>query len=136
MPREPDLAKREAWRRRLEEFERGNGTIAEFCRRAGVPVRSFYYWRQRVQPGISSAASHRQRHGTATADQHARFVHRSRRAGTKPTLKFVPIEITERPSIEVHLPHGARMMVPSQDRDAIGVVIAALLRDPQERQPC
>jgi hypothetical protein len=38
MPREPDLAKRRVWQRRLLQFERGNATIGEFCRRAGVRV--------------------------------------------------------------------------------------------------
>ena len=136
MPQKPDLAKREVWRRRLQDFGRGNATIVEFCRRVGVPVWSFYYWRQRLQSGTITAASDRQRHGTATSTRHVRFVHRARRAGTRPRLNFVPIQVTGPRSVEVHLPNGARVTIPCIDRDAIGAVMAALLSDRQEGRPC
>ena len=136
MPQKPDLAKREVWRKRLQDFRRGNATIVEFCRRVGAPVWSFYYWRQRLQSGTITAASDRQRNGTATPTRHARFVHRARRAGAKPRLNFVPIQITGQRSVEVHLPNGTRVTVPCQDRDAIAAVIAALVSDPPERRPC
>ena len=136
MPQKPDLAKREVWRKRLQDFERGNATIVQFCRRVGVPVWSFYYWRQRLQSGTITAASDRQPNGAATPTRHARFVHRARHTATKPRLKFVPIQITGQPGVEVHLPNGARVSVPSHDRDAIATVIAALLTDSQEAWPC
>lgn len=148
MPREFDLAKRKIWRRRLREFERGNESIVEFCRRAGVPVWSFYYWRRRVQHEGIGTTSQRQRHGTRSPAGDARCDHRSRRGRIKPRLKFLPIEIagrsgieitgrsgievTGRPSVEVYLPNGARVTVPCYDRDAIGAVIAALVSDPKE----
>jgi hypothetical protein len=132
MPQKPDLAKRELWRKRLQDFERQNTTIVEFCRRVGAPVWSFYYWRQRLQPATITAASHRQRHRTATPTRH----HRARHAGTKPSLNFVPIQITGQPSVEVHLPNGARLTVPSHDRDAIAAVIAALLSQSPEARTC
>src|SRR6059036_3544769 len=114
MPQKPDLAKREVWRRRLRDFQRGNVTIAEFCRRVGVPVWSFYYWRQRFQSKTIRAASDRQRDGTATAIRDARLVHRARYDRTKPRLKFVPIQITGQHSVEVQLPNGTRVTVPCQ----------------------
>jgi hypothetical protein len=135
MPRVPDPAKREVWRRRLSEFDRGNATIAEFCRREAVAVSSFYRWRQNLE-WVAAAASGRHRQRTTTQDRDARSLDRSRRVGAKPKLKFVPVEITGRSSIEVHLPNGARVTVPCHDRDAIGAVIAALLSDSQEARPC
>lgn len=48
MARKADGAKRELWSRRLREFERVGGAVAEFCRREGVSVASFYEWRRRL----------------------------------------------------------------------------------------
>ena len=45
MSRGLDLARRELWRRRLREFDRGTATVAEFCRRVGVSDAAFYQWR-------------------------------------------------------------------------------------------
>ena len=146
MPQKPDLVKRELWRKRLRDFERGSTTIIEFCRRAGVAVWSFYYWRQRFQPGTSTAASDRQRHGTATPmrrgrgtvmpTRHGRGVRRAARAATKLRMKFVPIQITGQLRVEVHLPRGVRLTVPCQDHDAIAAVIAALVSNSAESRPC
>ncbi len=136
MPQKPDLAKREVWRRRLRDFERGNATIAEFCRRMGVPVWSFYYWQQKLRSGTNTTVSDQVRNGTVTPPRRRRFVHRARHGGTRPELKFVPIHITGQRSVEVHLPNGTRVMVPCQDRDAISAVIAAIMSDSPERRPC
>ena len=131
MPQKLDLVKREVWRKRFQDFERENTTIVEFCRRLGAPVWSFYYWRQRLQPATVVEAS-KPRRGTAITTRHARFVHPARQARPKPSLKFVPIEITGHRRVEVHLPNGARVTVPCQDCDAIGAVMAALLSDAHE----
>ena len=136
MPQKPDLVKREAWRRRLRDFERGNATITEFCRRSGVPVWSFYYWQQRLRAGTIAVACDRQRSGTATPTPRARSVHRARRAPTKPRLNFVPVQLTGGRWVVVHLCNGTRVMVPAQDRDAIGAVMAALVSDSRERRRC
>src|SRR5437867_13342732 len=112
MPQKPDLAKRAVWRKRLQDFARENTTIVEFCRRVGAPVWSFYYWRQRLRPATLTAASKRQRHGTATPTRYARLVHRARHAGTKPPLKFLPSQIMGQINVEVHFPNGARVIVP------------------------
>jgi len=136
MPQKLDLAKREVWRRRLRDFERGSATIVEFCRRMGVPVWSFYYWQQRLRSGTIKTSSDQARDGTVTPTRRRRFVHRAGHGGTKSGLNFVPIQIAGQRSVEVHLPNGARVTVPSHDRDAIDAVIAALVRDPQERPAC
>lgn len=133
MPQKPDRAKREVWRRRLRDFERGNATITEFCRRVGVPVWSFYYWRQRFQSETVAAASSGRRTGAATP---TRSAHRARPSATQSRLNFVPIQITGQVSVEVNFPNGTRVTVPCQHRDAIDAVMAALVNHPQERRPC
>jgi transposase-like protein len=107
MSREPDLAKRAAWRLRLREFDRGNATVAEFCRRTGVSVATFYQWRRKLEP--SAAPS------TAPCGRAVKG------------LSFLPVEITGGASVEVLLPSGARVTVPCHDQEAIRTVMAALL---------
>ena len=135
MPQKPDLAKRESWRNRLEEFGRGNERIVDFCRRLSIPVWSFYYWQQRLRTPALSERQRNQRNGRGTT-RRDRLAHRAGRARTQPRLNFVPIQVTGGRSVEVYLPDGTRVMVPCQDRDAIGAVIAALVSDPPERRPC
>jgi hypothetical protein len=134
MAQKPDLAKREVWRRRLQDFERGEATVVDFCRRLRVPVWSFYYWRQRLWSAAMPAPSDRQRNGRATT-RHARSVHRTRRARTAPHLNFVPIQLTGGCHVEVHLPNGTRVTVPCQECDAIDAVIAAVMRSDSPEQP-
>jgi len=137
MSQKPDLAKRGVWRKRLREFERGGERIVDFCRRLGVPVWSFYYWRQRLRSDAVTASGP-QRRGTAAAAaaRHARLARRASRVGTKPRMKFVPVHITGPSGVEVHFPNGTRLTVPGRDHDAIGAVIAALVSEPPERRPC
>ena len=98
MARMPDPAKREEWRRRLLEFDRGNWTVAAFCRRVGVSPATFYQWKRKL--GREAAD-----HGKPTA-----------RLGSgppaAPPVRFIPIELTGQPSIEVHLANGTRLLVP------------------------
>lgn len=109
MSREPDLAKRAAWRLRLREFDRGDCTVGEFCRRAGVSVATFYQWRRKLATSAARVAS---------AALPGRAV--------KP-LSFVPVEITARAGIEVLLPGGARVTVPCHEHEAIRTVMTSLL---------
>ncbi len=52
MPQKPDLEKREVWRKRLRNFEWGNGTIVEFCRGLRVCHRALQ--NQPLRGGFSS----------------------------------------------------------------------------------
>ena len=36
-------------RRAIEEYERGTATQAAFCRRQGIPLSTFTYWRRRLR---------------------------------------------------------------------------------------
>jgi hypothetical protein len=123
--KKPDLAKRNLWQNRLEEFGRGGERIVDFCRRLGVPVWSFYYWQHRLR--IPEVTKRQRRVG-------ARLV---RRATRRPrSLSFVPVQVTGMRTVEVHLANGTRVTVPCQESDAIGAVITALVSNPPERRPC
>jgi hypothetical protein len=113
------LAKREAWLRRLREFDRGNLTAIEFCRRAGVSIATFYLWRRKLAP---SAVRESQSPARRPAESR----------GAAAGIRFLPVEITSRPGIEVLFPGGARLTVPCQDQDAIRTVMAALLSASRE----
>jgi hypothetical protein len=119
MSREPDLAKWAAWRLRLREFDRGNATVVEFCRRVGVSIATFYLWRRKLAP---SAA--RESRSPARRPAESR--------GTAAGIHFLPVEITSRPGIEVLFPGGARVTVPCHDHEAIRTVMAALLSASRE----
>jgi len=59
MPKSGDIVKREEWRRRLDRFEAGNLSVAQFCQEEGVGTHTFYYWR--TQLGRKSARGRRSR---------------------------------------------------------------------------
>ena len=136
MPKPPDLAKRELWRKRLQQFERGDQRIVDFCRGLQVPVWSFYYWQQRLRSVANRAAPETQRNGTEKPHRQARFAHRTRSAQMKARLKFVPIQVTGGRNVEVHLANGTCVTIPCQECDAIGAVIAALVSNSPEQRAC
>jgi len=92
------------WQRRLARFRRGRQSVAEFCRKEGVSAPSFYLWRRRLaQPPVP--------------------------AGAPVELRdFAPIRLTTAASVSVELPGGTALHVPTSDREALRVVIAALVR--------
>lgn len=106
MIRASDREKRAVWQTRLREFDRGNLTVVEFCRRAGVSVPSFYLWRRKLKPAAA---------GSKARDQVA------------PAVSFLPVEIAGGGSVEVLLPGGVRVLVPSHDQESLRTVISTLL---------
>lgn len=102
-----DRKKRAVWQTRLREFDRGNFTVVEFCRQAGVSVPSFYLWRRKLKPAVAAS--------------------------------FLPVEITSGGQVEVLLPGGVRVLVPSHDQQALRTVISTLLTsigDSTEERAC
>jgi hypothetical protein len=147
MGRGPDRAKRELWARRLREFERGVESVAEFCDRNGLVVRSFHRWRRTLNGSAGL-------HGRAAAGRDAAAV-RGTPGGTE-RMRFVPVEIApgasstpaaagtieaasaeQKPSsttpvlspgrVEAWLPGGVRILVPCDEPAAIRAVVAALV---------
>ena len=124
MSRVPDLAKREAWGRRLEEFERRGLTVAEFCTRERVSVASFHRWRRKL---------------ASTTVEKTSAANDGRRA--EPDIatggvQFLPVEITGQSSVEVLLPSGAKILVPCHASEALRTVLATLLSGPREDRSC
>ena len=117
MRRGPDAAKLELWRRRMREFERGAYTVAAFCRRVGVSAATFYGWRRKV----ASCGTGQVSHGTHEV----------------PPLSFLPVQVTgqSRSVIEVVLPGGTRVLVPSGDREGLRLVLE-LVTSAGERPSC
>lgn len=124
MSRGPDLARRELWRRRFGEFDRGTATVAEFCRRTGVSKAAFYAWRHKVP----------------APRQHERRPEPGASPVEAPSLSFLPIEITGRddPSgrIEVVFPNGTRLLLPGCNQATLSQVIAALASSSREANSC
>lgn len=129
--KKPDLAKRDLWRNRLEEFARSSERVVDFCRRLRVPVWSFYYWQHRLR--IPEVTKRQSRLGAKLCPP-ART--RRQPARRRRRLSFVPVRVTGMRSIEVYLANGTRVTVPCQERDAIAAVIAALASKPAEHRPC
>jgi transposase-like protein len=126
MGRQRNAAKWELWGRRLREFDRGHATVSEFCRRLGVSVATFYQWQRK----LSSAANGAARTSTAVTMPAAKPGQ-----ATGP-IHFLPVEITAASQVEVSLPGGARLSIPSREHDALRTVVAALLDERGEDRPC
>lgn len=106
MGRARNAALWELWRRRLREFEQAETTVDDFCTRLGVSAATFYQWRRKL------------RHATSAP------------------LHFLPVEISGSAQVEVLLPGGARVSIPSRDHEALRTVLTALLAERGDRQPC
>jgi len=61
MSKSGDVVKREEWLRRLDRFESGDLSIAEFCRDEGVGTHTFHYWSKQL--GRKSSRNGRSRAG-------------------------------------------------------------------------
>jgi transposase-like protein len=134
MARAPDLAKREEWRRRFREFDRGEWTVERFCRRVGVSPATFYQWKRKLGRGPGSLAPRGQGSGSVAPRGRGRAAAGSPLASG--AVKFIPLQITSRPSLEVHLANGAKVLVPAHDPEAIRTVMEVLLSDRAEGAAC
>jgi hypothetical protein len=110
--------KESLWRGRLRRFDVSRLTVAEFCKREGVSAPSFYQWRKRI-------AATRQE-GTVGA--------------TNRSQPFIPVRLTQAAAVEIHLPNGSRVCLPSGDGEALRMAIDAAGRlDAMQRReaaPC
>ena len=122
MSRESVLSRREAWYRRMQEFEQGTANVADFCRRAGVSTASFYQWRRRLKPVTTAPKVPKP---SAKASQ-------ARQAD----MKFLPVELLGPQKVEVQFPCGARVLVPSHDHEAIRAVLQSLVPSRREEPAC
>jgi hypothetical protein len=116
MRRVVDEAKRRLWWERLARFARSGKKVAAFCSAERVSVPTFYQWERKL-----AAESLRRR---------------SRRAGASLSVNrtgaFLPVRIEGATLVEMELPNGTRVRVPSGDLGAIGAAIAAAGRIPAQ----
>jgi len=120
MSRGPDLARQEQWRRRLREFDRSTATVADFCDRAGVSTAAFYQWRRKLADGASANGLAKPSSGAAS-------------------LNFLPVEIMGPRNgdvVEVLLPNGIRVLVPSRDQESLRTVLESLGSERREESAC
>lgn len=100
MARGSDPERRRWWRSLMETFDPQRASVAEFCREHEVSTASFYAWRRRLGEGGGRAPA------------------------------FVPVEITREPAreaaVQIHLPGGIRVEVPTGDRELLVELIARL----------
>ena len=98
-------AKQQAWSERLRRFDRSGLTVAEFCRREGIPAVSFYQWRRKL---------------TSRAAASPRATSRS---------SFLPVEVVSPVStgapVEIHFPNGVQVNLTSTDPKLAAAAIAA-----------
>ena len=136
MSRGLDLAKWEAWRRRLRAFDRAKTTVEEFCWRESVSVAAFYQWRRKLD-GVRGKSTVAAMRAPAIASRERAARSRPRQSTSRdavPQPGFVPVEITGLVAplaescacIEVLLPGGPKLLVPCHEQQAIRTVIAAL----------
>ncbi|MFN0019479.1 MAG: IS66 family insertion sequence element accessory protein TnpA [Pirellulaceae bacterium] len=126
MSRGPDLARRELWRRRLREYERSNLTIADFCDGAGVSTAAFYQWRRKLAVTGPSVGPGKEE-GFAKPSPAAA------------SLNFLPVEIMGPGNgsvVELQLPSGIRVLVPSRDQESLRTVLESLTSDRRADRPC
>jgi len=96
------------WGERLRRYERAGQTVADFCRREGVSVPSFYQWRKRLASSIVQPST------GAT-----------RRAPQTPV--FQQVMLTRGAVVAVELPSGVRMELPAEQVQLVRAVVAELL---------
>lgn len=112
-----DGEKRQAWEGRLERRRASGLTVAQFCKREGVSVNTFYYWAKRV--GAASAQT--------PSPQSVSDSRRSRRPGK-------PSPATDRSPdaalVRFHWHGEVEVSVPADCLDAIRCLAACL---PQAR---
>ena len=107
MARQRDPNKWQQWRQRLRRFEQSDLSIEQFCIREGVSTASFYQWRRRL----------------ATNDRPA-TASPSPSANAKPPA-FVELRWPAAP-LELHLPGGAKLLIPRGDLAALQAALEAV----------
>jgi transposase-like protein len=119
MGRGIDAALHSVWRKRMVRFEASMATVAEFCRREEVSSAAFYQWRRRLAQDAKSAARECGEVASrlATPGRAARVY--GRPAG------FVELTLPAAAVVELDLPNGVRIRVPTDQEAALDAVIRA-----------
>lgn len=107
MPGRGDADRRRVWEARLRRFAESDLTVAAFCRRERVSAPSFYEWRRKL--GGKNG----------------------RRADQRQAPVFVPLRIeTAVAVVEMRLPNGVVVSLPTGDAETLTAAIVAAARLP------
>ena len=112
MARRPDLRKLREWRRRMARFQKKQQAVAEFCQDEGVSVASFYQWRKKL--------AEREQPDETVGAHKASVQKASSPAG------FAAVRVIGSVGIDVRLPGGTQLHVPTSDPDSLRLVIHTL----------
>ena len=126
MGRGVDVGKWALWRRRIEEFERGTASVAEYCRRVGVAQATFYLWRRKVKAEAQTSTSISTSTSPSTS-QGPRLAPPGPQSAT--ALSFLPVQIAATRTVEVVLANGTRVLIPSGDHEALRTVLQLTAED-------
>lgn len=110
MARSLSPAKADEWQQRLARFPQSQLTIAAFCRQEGVSAPSSYFWRKRL--ALSSPAKHK---------------------GLEAPAGFQPVRLLPSVGVNVELPGGTQLVVPTTDTESLRLVIEILARIDADR---
>ena len=110
------------WRERLARFDRGDWTVAEFCRREGVSDPSFYQWRKRLQQGDGQARRVEPEHPGASA--------------AEGPGRFLPVNVVGLNVAEIELPNGIKIRVPATNAEVLRMAILTGHEACQGVAPC
>ena len=122
MGRKQSFGAEAVWRERLARFDRGDLTVAEFCRREGVSNPSFYQWRKRLQQ----------------RGRRARRVEQADPGASTVGLpgRFLPVNVAGLSEVEMELPNGIKVRVPATNAELLRTAILAGHEACQGVAPC
>lgn len=104
-----DEAKRRLWRERLARFAGGGQSVAAFCSAERVSVPTFYEWKRKLASRSVGCRKPRAKSSELR----------------NPAQAFLPVRIEGVTPVEIELPNGTRVRVPSTDLKALQAAIAA-----------
>jgi hypothetical protein len=121
--RRRDSEKERAWRRRLRDWRRSGLSVREFCDWHSLSEPSFYSWRRELARRDRETMPRRARPANGVAGP------------TAEAPQFLPVQVVADAALdsaasrclEVHLPTGVRLRIPSGfGRQTLADVLAAL----------
>lgn len=112
MARKVDEECRRRWRTRLRRFKASGRTVVGFCEDEQVSAAAFYQWRKRLATELTEATM-----GPAFVP-----VQVTAAASAMVAAPSVPLA-NAAAAIEIHLPNGARVCLPSADAELLRVAI-------------
>lgn len=115
------------WRERFRRYERADVTVAEFCRREGVSVPSFYQWRKRLAQSSANERSKRTVQRRTVAPAHLPGTAREH------VPAFQQVVLSHGGVVAIELPSGVRVELPADQLPLVRAVMADLLQAPTNR---